>query len=105
MFGLERAEKGKYVNVHDIKALDEKKSNITFFSVKEPDYDRTKLFDLYDVLTKLKKKYSDIIRISFQELPEANVIKRGSKDQAEEASLLSSVLMEKPVNLVNLPTA
>lgn len=101
MFGLERAEKGKYVNVHDIKALDEKKSNITFFSVKEPDYDRTKLFDLYDVLTKLKKKYSDIIRISFQELPEANVIKRGSKDQAEEASLLSSVLMEKPVNLIN----
>lgn len=101
MFGLERAEKGKYVNVHDIKALDEKKSNITFFSVKEPDYDRTKLFDLYDVLTKLKKKYSDIIRISFQELPVANVIKRGSRDQAEEASLVSSILMKKPINLIN----
>lgn len=101
MFGLERAEDGNYILCHDTEALDEKKSSITFLSVREADYECTKLYDLYYVLAEMSRKYSDIIQVSFREFPSAGVIKRRSREQVAEASLISKILMETPINLVN----
>lgn len=101
LFGLERAEDGNYILCHDTEALDEKKSSITFLSVREADYECTKLYDLYYVLAEMSRKYSDIIQVSFREFPSAGVIKRRSREQVAEASLISKILMETPINLVN----
>ncbi|MCQ4775801.1 hypothetical protein NE634_19360, partial [Lacrimispora saccharolytica] len=75
--------------------------SITFLSVREADYKCTKLYDLYYVLAEMSRKYSDIIQVSFREFPSAGVIKRRSREQVAEASLISKILMETPINLVN----
>lgn len=47
MFGLQRSDDGDYILLHDIDALNEKKSRLNFLSLKEADYEETKMYDLY----------------------------------------------------------
>lgn len=101
MFGLQRSDDGDYILLHDIDALNEKKSRLNFLSLKEADYEETKMYDLYYIMSELHNKYGDLIHLSYKEVSVSKAMIRDNKDKTAEAETLSGILMEKEINLVN----